>query len=634
VSAAQVPDWLRGRCGVLTYFTHRTSPRSTFAQSFATSVGSKTLKLWHAVIICAIFEFSGAVLMGSHVSDTVRKGITSHKHFKEDPEAMFLGMFCVLIAVAFWLALATRLELPVSTTHSAIGGVVGMTVVAKGWDAVIWTKVWAVVASWFISPALSAAIAVVFWMFIRFALLQIYPCCKKGGTGGAKKCTPYVRTLIFYPFIVGVTFGIQTFYIIYKGSPQLKLKTTPLWMAILIALAVGTGTALVGAATIPALMVLAEWRLARKIVDTQNAEVAALEGGEADGSDIKLATVTGTATTSDNEEANMKATAPTSSEPTKEAAPGGAREAEGEDDDTALTSQFPNRPRLGELVQLVDHADAFQSKIEVNVHVFSVKAKNVTTTVLVDKLNMNEATVKSWMPDDDEFDIHGKGMESATVNRVHDNLERFDEKAEATFSFLQILSACVDAFGHGANDVANAIAPLAAMYAVYTSGGVSKKSDVPIWCLALGGAGIVVGLLLFGHKIIRAIGVKLVAITPSRGFTVELGSAAVVILASRLGWPVSTTHCQVGAEIGIGMTDGLWPRVMSEEDIKKEEAGETSILDKSFMLGGKRRKCWMCFTVNWIQLAGVLFGWVITVVIAAITSGLAFYVLYNSPSKN
>ena len=67
---------------------------------------------------------------------------------------------------------------------------------------------------------------------------------------------------------------------------------------------------------------------------------------------------------------------------------------------------------------------------------------------------------------------------------------------------------------------------------------------------------------------------------------------------------------------------------------KKEEAGETSILDKSFMLGGKRRKCWMCFTVNWIQLAGVLFGWVITVVIAAITSGLAFYVLYNSPSKN
>ena len=81
------------------------------ANAFATSVGAKTLKLWHALIICAIFEFSGAVFMGSHVGETVRKGITSEKYFEAEPETLMLGLFCVCLRVPFWRALATTLAM-------------------------------------------------------------------------------------------------------------------------------------------------------------------------------------------------------------------------------------------------------------------------------------------------------------------------------------------------------------------------------------------------------------------------------------------------------------------------------------------------------------------------------------------
>ena len=93
------------------------------------------------------------------------------------------------------------------------------------------------------------------------------------------------------------------------------------------------------------------------------------------------------------------------------------------------------------------------------------------------------------------------------VKSIHDNVEEFCPKAETCFSYLQVISACIDSFGHGANDVANAISPFAAMLAIYMNESVTKKADTPIWVLAMGGFGIVVGLALFGQYIIRVIGV-------------------------------------------------------------------------------------------------------------------------------
>lgn len=113
------------------------------------------------------------------------------------------------------------------------------------------------------------------------------------------------------------------------------------------------------------------------------------------------------------------------------------------------------------------------------------------------------------------------------------------------------MTAICDSFGHGANDVANAMGPFAAIYTVYVDGAVkddSKLGDNAYWILGLGGVGIVLGLMLYGYKIIAAIGVKIAKITPSRGFSIELGAAIMIIIGSRLEIPLSTTHCQVKHE--------------------------------------------------------------------------------------
>ena len=143
-------------------------------------------------------------------------------------------------------------------------------------------------------------------------------------------------------------------------------------------------------------------------------------------------------------------------------------------------------------------------------------------------------------------------MDQIKVNEVkdiHDHSEKFDEKTEESFKYLQIFTAICDSFSHGANDVANAIGPYAAMRRIYMNDGeLEKKVDMNEYAylvLGMGGVGISLGLILYGYKIIRAIGVKLCCITPSRGFSIELGSGTIIIIGSRLGIPLSTTHCQV-----------------------------------------------------------------------------------------
>ncbi len=128
---------------------------------------------------------------------------------------------------------------------------------------------------------------------------------------------------------------------------------------------------------------------------------------------------------------------------------------------------------------------------------------------------------------------------------------------EKMFISLQILSACLIAFAHGANDVANAIGPVAAVFEVLKTGSLASQSAVPSWLLALGGAGIVIGLATWGWRVIETIGKKITELTPTRGFSAEFGAAATILLASKLGLPISTTHALIGAVLGVGMARGL-----------------------------------------------------------------------------
>jgi len=148
------------------------------------------------------------------------------------------------------------------------------------------------------------------------------------------------------------------------------------------------------------------------------------------------------------------------------------------------------------------------------------------------------------------------------VNRVTFD-EAEDKKShiasvERVFAPMIIFTACAMAFAHGSNDVANGVGPLAAVYGLIQSGGeVTQKLEMPIWILALGGAGIVLGLTTYGYRVMRTIGTKITSLTPTSGFCATVAAAITVVLASRTAMPVSTTHIAVGAVMGVGLARGF-----------------------------------------------------------------------------
>lgn len=128
---------------------------------------------------------------------------------------------------------------------------------------------------------------------------------------------------------------------------------------------------------------------------------------------------------------------------------------------------------------------------------------------------------------------------------------------EKRFVILQIFSASYIAFAHGANDVANAIGPVAASLNILKTGTVAMAPHISSSLLAMGGAGIVVGLATWGWRVMETIGKKITVLTPTRGFSAEFGAAITILIASKLGLPISTTHCIVGAVLGVGLARGL-----------------------------------------------------------------------------
>ena len=351
------------------------------ANAMGTSVGSHAITMKQAVLLAAVFEFAGAFLVGGHVTETVRKGIVSTEVFQSSPEIFVLGMLSALIAAGVWLNLATYLGLPVSTTHSIIGSIVGFGLLVGGVSAIHWGRLFSVVMSWIISPLCGGLVGWATFTFIKRTVLTSW-----NPVRAARKIVP----ILIFPVAT-----ILVLSMLYKGLKNLKLDV-PFNQALVIALLVG---------------VLAHF--AMKLI---------------------------------------------------------------------LAHKLKDIPRK--------RSDAF---------------------VQVEKI----------------------------------------------FAYLQIGTACYVAFAHGANDVANAIGPFAAIVSVFKSGDLAMKVPVPLWVLALGGAGIVVGLGTWGYKVIETIGKKITSMTPSRGFSAEFATATTVLVCSKLGLPVSTSHTLVGSVIGVGLARGM-----------------------------------------------------------------------------
>ena len=181
------------------------------------------------------------------------------------------------------------------------------------------------------------------------------------------------------------------------------------------------------------------------------------------------------------------------------------------------------------------------------------------------------------------------------ISKIHEHTAHFDNKTEHLYSFLQVLTAAVASFAHGSNDVSNAVGPLAAIFLIWNTGKVSSKSPVPVWVLVYGGAAIVIGLWTYGYNIMRNLGNRLTLHSPSRGFSMELGSAITVILATRLALPISTTQCITGATVGVGLCSGTLR------------------------------------AINWKMVAWIYAGWIVTLPVAGIIAGCLMAIVINAP---
>jgi len=345
------------------------------ANSMATAVGAKAITFKQAVIIAGVLNFVGAVFVGPHVTETVRKGIIEVGGI--DGHTLLLGFIASLLAAAFWVTLSTWKEMPISTTHSIIGSLMGFGIIAGGLYAVNWGKVGSVAASWILSPIAGCILA-----FLVFKLIVKSIFAKEKPVKSAK---------IVGPVIIGLTAFLISSSLLMK-TPLGKSFDISLIEAVILAGVISIIVAIVGILAL------------RKIDDTKAEDYLTVEG---------------------------------------------------------------------------------------------------------------------------------------------------------IFRKLQVITSCYVAFSHGANDVANAIGPVAGIIPLATTGVLDSSTSIPTWLLALGGIGIGVGCLTWGKRVMKTVGNRITSLTNTRGFSVDFGAATTVLICSKLGLPISTSHTVVGAVIGVGLARGL-----------------------------------------------------------------------------
>ncbi|WP_448267047.1 inorganic phosphate transporter [Nostoc sp. DSM 114159] len=357
------------------------------ANAMGTSVGSKAVTLKQALIIAGVLEFTGAVLFGHEVTETLATKIANPALFAATPQILVTGMVTVLISCGVWLQIATSRGLPVSSSHAVVGAIAGFSWVALGVNAIDWSSIGLITIGWILTPLISGAIAALFYSQIKHWILD-------------------------------------------RPNQVVQLQEWIPWLS----------TALLGVFGVIVLPSLTE-------------------------------------------------------------------------------------PLTNFVIEQVG---------------FTIPAYDIP--LLTGAIAAVGLTILSWRQLGDKGD---KG-------------EILPNPVERLFGRFQLLSACFVAFAHGSNDVGNAIAPLAAIVYINRTGSVPTDGiTIPLWILILGGAGIVGGLAVWGKKVIATIGENIIALQPSSGFCAELATATTILIASRLGLPVSTSHALVGGVVGIGLVQNL-----------------------------------------------------------------------------
>lgn len=203
------------------------------------------------------------------------------------------------------------------------------------------------------------------------------------------------------------------------------------------------------------------------------------------------------------------------------------------------------------------------------------------------------------------------------IRRQSEGLENRNRSLKVLFGFPLIVSASLLSFAHGANDVANAVGPLAAIVQVAQSGNYTDAIAIPYWVMVIGAMGISFGLFLFGPKLIRMVGGQITKLNPMRAYCVALSAAFTVIVASALGLPVSSTHIAVGGVFGVGF--------FREWDTERRMRNARAIMPERRIYGPEERR--RRKLVRRSHFLTIIAAWVITVPAAAILSGIIFAVI-------
>ncbi|KPQ05841.1 MAG: inorganic phosphate transporter, PiT family [Rhodobacteraceae bacterium HLUCCA12] len=201
------------------------------------------------------------------------------------------------------------------------------------------------------------------------------------------------------------------------------------------------------------------------------------------------------------------------------------------------------------------------------------------------------------------------------IRRQARGLENRNKSLKTLFAIPLVFSAGLLSFAHGANDVANAVGPLAAIVHGVQEGGAAESVEIPIWVMVIGAVGLSVGLILFGPKLINIVGSEITRLNAMRAYCVALAAAVVVIIASWLGLPVSSTHIAIGGIFGVGFYREWYHQKVLKEN---REMLALPIEERT------RRK-----VVRRVHLLTILAAWVITVPAAALLSALLFLILVS-----
>ena len=218
------------------------------------------------------------------------------------------------------------------------------------------------------------------------------------------------------------------------------------------------------------------------------------------------------------------------------------------------------------------------------------------------------------------------GLSVPLVRRQSANLENRNQSLRKLFKLPLIFSAALLSFAHGANDVANAIGPLSAIVHAAQAHEIASKVEIPLWVMVIGAAGISLGLLLFGPRLIKLVGEQITKLNPMRAFCVALSAALTVIVASGFGLPVSSTHIAVGAVFGVGFFREWYTRNSKRRmEYMRMKADRWEIEDKKPINPDELRRRYL---VRRSHFMTIIAAWIITVPASAALAAALYWVMF------